>query len=401
MLLSKKMKSTSEPLEIHHPSQTKKEFSDILSNKNSSIIKHKNKTRNYSDTQAIVIKDFNKNRTENNNNSDTQSILTSEEIEDTSFNEASKSNQNNTTKDQTDEKTINSSSGKEFSIIIHKSTSSLRNENSTNRELFLNKYSRKTLLGNWVEDRIREDYKIEKCKEIQSIYKNLCAPKNFFEQLTELSHTIHQKINFMDKFILKNEANTKHKCFSGYTELREDSYLKLDYNNVTLTQMLNFSTEYPVISHLSIKLDYSMIFKFESVDRYPNENKTQILYGQPFFIATIEGNYYLYSENNLLTRTRFTHLSPVFFTKIDSINSTTNFKWMFVPLLSTGLSIYEYEGVPVDINSCVLIKHVNTGRYLIICDHLRFSSFYEVACDSLTNKKYFFTQNNRWRILKN
>ena len=393
------MKSTSEPLEIHHPSQIKKEFSNILSNKTSD---KRNRIKNYSDTHAIVTRGLNRTKSENNNQSETQTNLTTEEIEDhTSLNEES-SNQNQTTIDHNDEKTINSSLVNESLNSIHKSSSLLRKGNIiNNKDRFLNKYSQNTLLGDWFEDRAREDFKTEKCEEINSIYKKLCVPKTFFEQQAELPGTLTHTINFMDTFILKSETNTKHKCFSGYSEPRVDSYLKLDYINVQISEMLRFLNEYPVISHVSIKLDYSMIFRFESCECYSNLNKTQIVYGQPFYIGSIEGNFYLYSENSLLTRTRFAHLSPVFFTKIDTMNSTTNFKWMFVPLVSKGLSIYEFEGRPVDINSCVLIKHVNTGRYLIICDHLRFSSFYEVACDSLTNKKYFYTQNNQWRILKN
>ena len=400
------MKSTSEPLEVHHPSLIKNEFSK-LSSTNLNKTTNKHRSRNFSDTHAIILKDVSQpNDQEIPNLSAAASQAGSQE---SSFNEET---YKSSTKDEITNQSSKFTNPSHVSFAKHsarnsenrvnQSVPSLSAFNVTNRDRFLKQYSKKTLLDNWVEDRVRESYENEKREKVQSMFNDICIPRVFFERPVDLSRTLTFNINFMDKFILKCEANTKHKtCFAGYSEPRLDSYLKLDYMSQKAIDEIEFSNEYSAISHISVIENMSMVFKFISVDRYSNENKTQILYGQHFYISSLEGDYYLYSENSFLARNKFAHLSAVFFTKIDSVYSNSNFKWMFVPHIShKHFSIYEYEGRPVDINSCVLIKHVNTGRYLIICDHLRFSSFYELACDSLTSKKYFYTQNNEWRILK-
>jgi hypothetical protein len=442
------MKSTSEPLEVHHASQIKNELHHFIADKShreasdstTSKKEIKNSVKNYSDTDAVLIKGLSRNNQKPSSSSSSTASTTSYA-----------ENQSYTAGEQT-ENAPTSSSSANYTTTLHDNTDTtnflLKNSNLESKhrnsckflspqlsrvtsriyskgsatgvsdtsktepskiegklgmyDLSLNTYSKKTLLGNWVEERIFEKVEQDKCDEKQCLYKSLCIPKEFFEQPASLSGTFTNTINFMDKIIFKSDGNKPTRCGS-FSEPRCDSYLQLDYTTDKRIDGIEFTNEYPVNCRTIVKENLSMVFRIEALDRRFNENKSQIYYGQHFYISTLEGGYYLYSENHLSKRTKFTNLSPVFFTKFDSVYSNTNFKWMFLPLV--GNLAFEYDGKPVNINSCALLKHVNTGRYLIICDQMRFNkrdiySFYEIACDSLISKKYFYTYNNFWRILK-
>ena len=324
------MKSTSEPLDVHHPSQIKNEFNDYTTDTHSSVNTSKQRktttSKNYSDTHA-VYKNSNKPKIkiQKYNVSLTQSETTDMDKEETTRSMTPSTSLNNETDNTSSNivtNSLESKTGCTVSSVGKKGSEKFLGKLSL-YNLVLNQYSHKTLLGNWLEERVRQNYKATKAQEKECIYRSPCIPANYFEQPVCLSTQSVYTVNFMDNLILKNDATLKHNChLMGHNVPRDDSYLKVDYlsKNALTDDDTKLADEYPAICHLLLKENFSMVFKIKSADcKYLNETQSQILYGQNFYLTTFDECFYLYSENNLTDRTKFANLSSVCFKKFESI----------------------------------------------------------------------------------
>jgi hypothetical protein len=227
-----------------------------------------------------------------------------------------------------------------------------------------NKYTNKTLIGNWYEQRIMEDV----AKQSSTI--NNCDIRDFFQKHVSFSESSSDQCVFYDdKIILRFLGNNQ-------VETKQCSVLNIDFYR---SNILN--SKYLASLRPDGCFDHSTVFKIERVQKNTRSDCT-VRCNQNFYLTTLDNSLSLYTMFEPMSESEMS----VAFAKRDSL-ACRNFEWTFVAYDMT-------DGPPVRSKQLVSIKHVATGRYLNVKPNK-----FELSCESRYSKYVDKQYTGKWQII--